>query len=283
MSTSIDAHVRTLPPRATLFGNDATTAAADACLPDWTGALCGDPDVDPDLWFPEGRDSAEPAKSICRDCPLRAQCLDWALATREPYGVWGGADERERRKLLTRLSDARTPGEHLEPVTPMQHGDLQAAVAAQVDAFPSQVFTVVDLARTLGRPRQSVANALAALERLGTVRQLERRPRRPRRYVSTAVRPRTPVLSARAMLRAQIRAHMRAHPGQAFTVNEVTRAIKADRESVYFALKTLTRHGELVRLDRPAPGRSHQHRFTLAHARPETVADVDQEATQCAS
>ena len=43
-----------------------------------------------DLWFAEGGADVERAKSMCADCPLRIQCLDGALARREPWGVWGG-------------------------------------------------------------------------------------------------------------------------------------------------------------------------------------------------
>jgi WhiB family redox-sensing transcriptional regulator len=44
------------------------------------------------------RESA--AKSICRTCPVRAECAAHALAAREPYGVWGGFTEAERLRLL---------------------------------------------------------------------------------------------------------------------------------------------------------------------------------------
>jgi WhiB family redox-sensing transcriptional regulator len=37
------------------------------------------------------------AKAICRTCPVSAACLDYALAAREPHGVWGGLNEVERR------------------------------------------------------------------------------------------------------------------------------------------------------------------------------------------
>jgi WhiB family redox-sensing transcriptional regulator len=37
------------------------------------------------------------AKSICRICPVKAQCLDYAMEIREPYGIWGGLTEAERR------------------------------------------------------------------------------------------------------------------------------------------------------------------------------------------
>jgi WhiB family redox-sensing transcriptional regulator len=40
------------------------------------------------------------AKSVCRACPVRAECAAQALSTREPYGVWGGFTEGERLRLL---------------------------------------------------------------------------------------------------------------------------------------------------------------------------------------
>jgi WhiB family redox-sensing transcriptional regulator len=40
------------------------------------------------------------AKGVCRGCPVRAECAAQALATREPYGVWGGFTEAERLRLL---------------------------------------------------------------------------------------------------------------------------------------------------------------------------------------
>lgn len=40
------------------------------------------------------------AKSICSRCPVREPCLEYALAAREPHGVWGGLNEMERRAVL---------------------------------------------------------------------------------------------------------------------------------------------------------------------------------------
>ena len=61
---------------------------------------------DPDLFFPVSpsglateRQVAE-AREVCARCPVRAECLEFALDTREPYGVWGGLNEDERRTLL---------------------------------------------------------------------------------------------------------------------------------------------------------------------------------------
>jgi WhiB family redox-sensing transcriptional regulator len=65
---------------------------------------------DPDLFFPigEGRHAAAQtaaAIAVCRGCPVRQPCLDWALAT-GPTGVWGGLDEASRRNLR------RASGQH---------------------------------------------------------------------------------------------------------------------------------------------------------------------------
>jgi WhiB family redox-sensing transcriptional regulator len=46
----------------------------------------------------EGREAR--AKAICAGCPVRAECLEYALRTRESHGIWGGLNELERRQLL---------------------------------------------------------------------------------------------------------------------------------------------------------------------------------------
>lgn len=44
------------------------------------------------------------AKAICQGCPVRQVCLDHAVATREPFGIWGGLTEQERRPLLSAVN-----------------------------------------------------------------------------------------------------------------------------------------------------------------------------------
>ena len=56
--------------------------------------------VDPDVFYPSSEEEGEEAKSICRVCPVRESCLEYALANRERDGVWGGATERERRRII---------------------------------------------------------------------------------------------------------------------------------------------------------------------------------------
>jgi WhiB family transcriptional regulator, redox-sensing transcriptional regulator len=56
--------------------------------------------VDPDIFYPASEEEAEAAKAVCAVCPVREPCLEYALANRERDGVWGGATERERRRLV---------------------------------------------------------------------------------------------------------------------------------------------------------------------------------------
>ncbi|MEU7472587.1 WhiB family transcriptional regulator [Streptomyces sp. NPDC044984] len=70
---------------------------------------------DPDLFFPIGTTGpalmqAEQAKAVCRRCPVREQCLQWALDTGQSIGVWGGTSETERRALKRRIAARRSSG-----------------------------------------------------------------------------------------------------------------------------------------------------------------------------
>jgi WhiB family transcriptional regulator, redox-sensing transcriptional regulator len=56
--------------------------------------------LDPETFYPEDDDSAEKAKAVCAQCSVRATCLEFALGHREKQGVWGGATERERRRII---------------------------------------------------------------------------------------------------------------------------------------------------------------------------------------
>jgi WhiB family redox-sensing transcriptional regulator len=69
---------------------------------DWElSGLCRT-EPDPEIFFPETSGTPWLAKSVCRRCPVRAQCLTTALVRDEPVGVWGGLTARERRKLVKR-------------------------------------------------------------------------------------------------------------------------------------------------------------------------------------
>ena len=60
-------------------------------------ALCAQ--TDPEAFFPEKGGSTRDAKKVCVGCDVRAECLEYALAHDERFGIWGGLSERERRKV----------------------------------------------------------------------------------------------------------------------------------------------------------------------------------------
>jgi WhiB family transcriptional regulator, redox-sensing transcriptional regulator len=60
-------------------------------------ALCAQ--TDPEAFFPEKGGSTREAKKICLGCEVRTECLEYALAHDERFGIWGGLSERERRRL----------------------------------------------------------------------------------------------------------------------------------------------------------------------------------------
>jgi WhiB family redox-sensing transcriptional regulator len=56
--------------------------------------------LDPEIFFPVSEEDATEPKAICGTCTVQQQCLEFALASRESEGIWGGATEKERRRIL---------------------------------------------------------------------------------------------------------------------------------------------------------------------------------------
>jgi WhiB family redox-sensing transcriptional regulator len=56
--------------------------------------------LEPSIFYPDDDDEALDAKAVCADCGVRIACLEFALQVREKQGVWGGATERERRRMI---------------------------------------------------------------------------------------------------------------------------------------------------------------------------------------
>ena len=84
-------------PVLPLFGTPQDKAAGG-----WQErALCAQ--TDPEAFFPEKGGSTREAKKVCLSCEVRAECLEYALAHDERFGIWGGLSERERRKLKKRV------------------------------------------------------------------------------------------------------------------------------------------------------------------------------------
>jgi WhiB family redox-sensing transcriptional regulator len=63
-------------------------------------ALCRS--LAPGEFFPSDGVGVDKARRICAQCPVQADCLEYALTYRIDHGVWGGASERERRRILRR-------------------------------------------------------------------------------------------------------------------------------------------------------------------------------------
>jgi WhiB family redox-sensing transcriptional regulator len=56
--------------------------------------------LDPEIFYPAEDEAAETAKEVCGSCAVRQTCLEHALSVREKEGIWGGATERERRRII---------------------------------------------------------------------------------------------------------------------------------------------------------------------------------------
>jgi WhiB family transcriptional regulator, redox-sensing transcriptional regulator len=93
-----------LYPTADPFGEAIVALAEeDGDEQDWQErALCAQ--TDPEAFFPEKGGSTREAKRICSGCEVRAECLEYALAHDERFGIWGGLSERERRRLRRAVS-----------------------------------------------------------------------------------------------------------------------------------------------------------------------------------
>jgi transcription factor WhiB/Homeodomain-like domain-containing protein len=101
-----------------------------------------------DSFFPDkgmsGHTQAAEAKAACAGCPVRGQCLDYALTHRVPFGIWGGLTAFERRALLAR----RTTGRRTRRL------DVQVGRLTRAGLTADQIATELGVtARTVTRAR----------------------------------------------------------------------------------------------------------------------------------
>lgn len=79
-------------------------------------AACASSEIDPELFWPVAEDGnvhraqVHAAKAVCAKCPVRAECLAWALVVL-PYGIAGGHTANERAEMLRRRRTVKTPAE----------------------------------------------------------------------------------------------------------------------------------------------------------------------------
>lgn len=78
---------------------------ANGSIDDWRlQALCAQADAA--QFFPDKGQSPLAALKICADCPVRVECLNFAMENDERFGVWGGMTERGRRQLRRERQEA---------------------------------------------------------------------------------------------------------------------------------------------------------------------------------
>lgn len=82
-------------------------------IPAWySDAICAQ--TDPECFYPEKGGSVRTAKKTCAGCPVRSDCLQFALDNDERHGIWGGLSERERRRLKRGSRRPAHPYRHLD-------------------------------------------------------------------------------------------------------------------------------------------------------------------------
>lgn len=107
--TNVVSFVGPEPPEASVSITPALDITNDRGL--WRDlAACRD--TDPDLFFPVGTtgpaiEQNRSAKQVCDACDVRQPCLEFALASNQDSGVWGGTSEEERRALRRQWVAAR--------------------------------------------------------------------------------------------------------------------------------------------------------------------------------
>jgi WhiB family transcriptional regulator, redox-sensing transcriptional regulator len=106
--------------------------------------------VDLGVFFPGRGESAEPARRICASCPVRQQCLDYAINHGIVQGIWGGLAERDRRTLRIRYMGAA-------------RRERDEAIAAASAAG----YTQAAIGRAFGLTRTSVSRILVQAESEG--------------------------------------------------------------------------------------------------------------------
>lgn len=132
-----DTPKRHIPPPtaqlAPIFFQEPTPWMVDAACKDWPT----------NWWFPQRGADTERAKIICFTCPVRLECLNYALGLPNTVGIWGGTSGRERREIGRPTSEkpirhGTTTGYHqelrrnLEPCAACRRANTEASKQRQL-------------------------------------------------------------------------------------------------------------------------------------------------------
>jgi len=133
------------PPRHHSLAAPARFAARWRAL-----AACRGTDLG--VFFPERGESAEAARQVCAQCPVRQACLDYAISNRIAYGVWGGLTERERRALQSGwVRDSRRDRDRAISAA-VAAGSTAAAIGRSFGLSRTSVTRIVRTGTDAGRP-----------------------------------------------------------------------------------------------------------------------------------
>lgn len=133
------------------------SAAAAVIIPEpWVqDALCAQ--TDPEMFFPEKGGTTAPAKKVCAACTVADQCLEFAMRSDERFGIWGGASERQRRRMRPPRNQHEGAFDDLAVVAEFERlyeeGLNDVAIARRLDLASA---TVSKYRRARGLVKQSV-------------------------------------------------------------------------------------------------------------------------------
>lgn len=97
-------------------------------------------EVAPETFFPDDGGGVEVARRVCARCPVRDECLEFALSHHIAHGVWGGKSERARQRLAAaRRTAAR---EQEGAAMGARDGAPAVAAAAGTRAAPGRRITL---------------------------------------------------------------------------------------------------------------------------------------------
>jgi len=121
--------------------------------------------MNPELFLPQRGDATPPAViAACARCPVRAECLAWAIDHKE-VGWWGGTSDTQRR--IMRERGLTEPPPRVDNSTPT----LIMRELAEVGDRP---LSIVELSRRIGRTYDTTRQAAMALRRRGLVTSFKR-------------------------------------------------------------------------------------------------------------
>lgn len=124
-----------------------------------TAAACAG--ADPEMFYPERGEDSRPAKAVCAECTVATECLEFALANRETYGIWGGKSENQREQIRKERRAAGQLNARQEAAATINQRVLKA--------LDGGATTCTRLAERTGIRRQNVRNALHRLRDAGLV------------------------------------------------------------------------------------------------------------------